>query len=186
MGLTVKAPDGGEFKQIEPGVYRAVCIGVIDLGTVFNKAYSKNQHQILIIWELPDATIKIEGVVVPIWKFKKFTASLSEKAELRKTLQAWRGSAFTGDELKGFQLDSILSACCQIAIVHEPAKDGSGKVYANISSIMPLPRGMAPFPSKTKPMLFDFEESSALPEGLPDWVVEQIKAAPEWATWVRG
>jgi hypothetical protein len=64
-----------------------------------------------------------------------YTASLHEKAKLRKDLESWRGRAFTPEELKGFDLEKLIGANCQIQVVH--AKVGE-KVYANVAAIVPL------------------------------------------------
>jgi len=44
--------------------------------------------------------------------------------------------------LRNFSLENVLGAPCLLGIVHKPSKDNS-KVYANVGSIMALPKGMA-------------------------------------------
>jgi hypothetical protein len=55
-------------------------------------------------------------------------------------LTAWRGKVFTETELDEFHLGKLLGAACLISVVTEKGKNG--KEYTNVSSIMPLPKGM--------------------------------------------
>lgn len=65
-----------------------------------------------------------------------YTASLSEKANLRKHLEAWRGKKFTPEELEGFSLTNILGAPCMLSVIH------SDQGKAKISSVSQIPKGM--------------------------------------------
>ena len=80
---------------------------------------------------------------------KEYTASIGEKANLRKDLEAWRGRPFSSEELRNFSLENVLGAPCLLGVVHKPSKDGA-KVYANVGSIMALPKGM-PSPELVNP-----------------------------------
>lgn len=69
-----------------------------------------------------------------------FTASLgtaSKPSNLRKLLQSWRGSKITPQEdSDGFDFERMIGANCMLQIIRsDPVGD---KVYANISSIMPI------------------------------------------------
>jgi hypothetical protein len=76
----------------------------------------------------------------PFTASKKYTLSLHEKANLYKDLVSWRGRAFTPEERAGFDLEKLIGVNCQIQIVHVTKGD---KTYANITSIVPLAKGMA-------------------------------------------
>ena len=56
-------------------------------------------------------------------------------------LESWRGRPFTTEELGGFSLENVLGAPCMLSVIHKPSKDGT-KVYANVGSVMALPKGM--------------------------------------------
>lgn len=72
-----------------------------------------------------------------------YTLSLHEKANLRKDLDAWRGKSFTDEDLKeGFDVEKLVGAPCLLNVTQSKSEK-NGKVYANVSSIMPLPRGMS-------------------------------------------
>src|SRR5688572_23018431 len=70
---------------------------------------------------------------------RRYTCSLHEKAALRGDLESWRGRAFTDQELQAFDLESLLGVNCLLNILHECR---NGSTYANVSSIMRLPKGM--------------------------------------------
>jgi hypothetical protein len=48
----------------------------------------------------------------PFAMFKNYTLSWSEKANLRLDLQSWRGKPFTQEEMRRFDLETILGAWC--------------------------------------------------------------------------
>ena len=119
MSLTVKETGEG-FKQVAPGTYPARCIKVIDLGTQHGEYQGKptTKQQIMVTWELPTELIEegdFAGQPYAVSKF--YTASLGEKANLRKDLEAWRGRAFTETELAGFDVKAILGKSCMVTII---------------------------------------------------------------------
>ena len=136
MGLTLK--EGTTFKLVPAGQYNAVCVDVVDLGIVKTtwQGKEKEVHKCRIVFEL-DALDETNGKPLTISAYH--TASLSEKANLRKFLEAWRGRAFTGDELKGFDTEVLIGVGALIQVVHTTKGD---KTYDNINSIMVPPRTM--------------------------------------------
>ena len=174
MGLTVSESGSKEFRRVPEGVHRAVCVWLYDLGTQHNAHYNKGQKQVLIGWQFPDERVEYEGEDKPMMMSKTYTASLSEKAQLRKDLEAWRGRTFTPDELKKFDLKTIVGKCCQLQIVHVQR---DGKTYANISSIMALPKGMPAFAPEGAVVCFDLDEGLPLPDGTPEWIATKIAAS---------
>lgn len=176
MALTV-SEKSGSFTPVPEGVHRAVCIGLYDLGTHMNEQFKKEQEKVLIVWELPDENIEVNGEYVPMRQSKQYTASLSEKSSLRKDLEAWRGRTFTKEELDGFNLHNILGKCCQLQIIHVTVGD---KTYANIAAIMALPKGMPPFKAVSEIQYFDFSEHTAIPDTTPEWIANKIRASKEY------
>ena len=149
MSLTVNAGNGGntEFEQCPAGSFAARCYQIIDLGhqTIEWQGTAKVVPKVRITWELNE--MMQDGR--PFSISKEYTASIGEKANLRKDLEAWRGRPFTAEELRNFSLENVLGAPCLLGIVHKPSKDGA-KVYANVGSIMALPKGM-PSPELVNP-----------------------------------
>lgn len=174
-----------EIEPIPAGVYVATCYGLVDLGTHANPVFGGEQHKILVQWEVPEVRGEFERdgqkVNLPRAISKRYTLSLSEKANLRKDLESWRGRKFTTQELAGFDLRTLLGATCQLQIVHDTSKEG--RTYANIAAIMALPKG-TPKPKPENPtMFFSFEEAGdkpTLPNGLPEWIANIVKESKEW------
>jgi hypothetical protein len=172
---------GAAFAPCPAGSYLARCIRVIDIGTVTSdyQGETKSARKVLLAFEILDEENRRDDGG-PYIISKRYTASLHEKAALRKDLASWRGRDFTPEELKGFDLSAVLGKDAFISVVHT-TKDG--KTFANLASIMKAPRGMAaPEGTGTEPLLlWDLTK--------PDWDVfaqlspklqEQIKASPEF------
>lgn len=139
MGATSKAgAGGGDFERVENGSYPARCIHVVELGT-HDKTWegtTKKVEELMITWELSELMEDGKPFVVN-WRG---TNSLSDRANLFKMLTAWRGKAFTQEELNEFHLGKLIDATCLISVVSAAGKND--KVYTNVSSIMPLPKQM--------------------------------------------
>lgn len=176
----IVSSNGGDFKPVPEGTYVAVCIRVIDLGTQLSsfQGADKLQRKVLIAWEIPDETVDIEGEQKPALIQSRYTASLSDRATLRKHLEAWRGRRFTDDELRGFDLSSVLGKPCQIQVLHT---EREGNTYANVHSIMATIKGL-PAPPPAHPLVhLDLDKfDRATFEGLSEKLQQQISLSPEY------
>ena len=173
MSLIISAQtSGSSFPPLEAGSYPAVCYGIVDIGKQYNENYKKSSPKIIIMWEIPGETITIDGEEKSRVISQTYTVSLNEKATLRKDLAAWRGRDFTDEELKSFDLKSILNAPCLLNIVH---KESNGRTYANIGGIMQLPKGVKRPRGTLEPIIFDLDTSDLdeLKE-LPEWIQKRI------------
>jgi hypothetical protein len=181
--LTAKCNSGTTAPPIPSGLHEAVCYTVCDLGTEYSEMFKTSQRKIVLIWEIPGQRILIEDKDthekrdLPRVISKQYTLSLCEKANLRHDLESWRSKAFTSLEEKAFNLNNVLSAVCMLNIVHKSKSDGG--ITAVVQTIVPL-KG-----KKIKPenpiVLYGIEEhGKAIPETLPQWIVEKIKASPEY------
>lgn len=171
-------------KPIDDGVYQAICVGLYDLGTQHNVQYDSYSRKVLVMWELPEVLISFEKdgktIEAPRIVSKQYTMSLGEKANLRKDLVAWRGRAFTDEELTGFDLAQILGKPCMIQILNQVAKNG--KSYSNITGIMPVYKGInIPKPS-TEIRYFSMDDHVDIPSGTPQWISDIITKSDEWAS----
>lgn len=184
--MVMLTDSGSDYKPIEAGAYGAICTRVIDLGTQTTnyQGEEKSARKVLITWEVPEVTVEWEGQERPATISQTFTASLHEKANLRKVLESWRGRAFTADELKGFDTKNVLGAPCFLNIVHT---EKDGRTYANVAAVMPLPKGMPKPEGSGQTINFDLDdfEPSVL-EGLHDRLKEKIKASPEYRALTAG
>lgn len=170
---------GGDFTPAPEGTHFGVCDMVVDLGqqkTTYQGVESV-KHQIYIRWQIPEERVewtdgdgkKQEG---PVVIGKTYTASLGEKANLRKDLQSWRGRAFTQEELAKFDVSRLLGVGATISIVHNH-KDG--KTYANIGAIGGLPKGYGTINAENGTVLYDPDNTANL-DKLPKWIREKIAA----------
>lgn len=174
MGLTVTGNGGGDFKQLDPGTYIGVCYRIIDLGTQHGEYQGKprTRKQVLVSWEFPNELID-EGEYAgqPFTMSKFYTASLSEKASLRKDLESWRGRAFSEIELSGFNLVNILGKGCMIGVIS--GDNGKSKAGA----VMSLPRGTQAPKVVNRAQVFDIDEWNdetfgAIPKGIQRIIME--------------
>lgn len=180
MSLIAKEKGSSKLPPMPEGSYTAVCYGVIDLGvqTVKFENSEKEQDQVLILWAFPGETVEIDGEEKPRTISKTYTKSLHERSGLRKDLKSWRGREFTEEELKGFSLTKILGAACMLQIIHKETKAGT---FANIASIMSLPKGMPAPACDMPPVVFDADESSeAELAALPEWIQNKITESRTW------
>lgn len=141
MALIAKST-GESFELAPTGNQQAVCAFVCDIGTHKSTYQGKEleRHQVVVCWELAEKMTKGEYAGKPFMLSKFYTLSLNEKASLRHDLDAWRGIAFTPEELKGFDLEKIIGANCLLNIIESDRQDGSkGR---KIASISPLIKGM--------------------------------------------
>ncbi len=140
--MSLIAKSSGQFMPAPEGLWAAVAVDVVDLGVLKQEYNGKSQsvHKCRIAWEI---SAKMEDGR-PFIVGKRYTLSLHPKASLHKDLKAWRGKAFTEDELKGFDLEKIIGVGCQLMIAQEE-KDGI--TYANIMAITRVSKSGALAPS---------------------------------------
>ena len=185
-------PEGGNFTPPPAGNHVAICYRFLDLGTqsIEWKGAQKLQRKVLISWELPhELMIDGEYAGQPFTIGRRYTWSMSEKANLRHDLESWRGKAFTDEDFSGpkrFDIRNVLGKPCMLSIVHE-SKDGS--TYANIKGIGAMPKGMTVPQPVNKPVYFSLERDffdNAILDGLSDKLKETIKGSPEYRELVDG
>ena len=177
----IASAKSGNFVPVSEGVHTAVCIWVIDLGDQYSEKFDNTSRKVQLTWEIPDETIEIDGEQKPRVISKEYTLSLNEKAVLRQHLEAWRGKKFSEEELKGFDLANIIGASCQLQVLH------NSKGYANVGSIMALPKGMEKLTPHNDTIYFDLSENSCLylMDKLPGWIQDKIKQSSTYLKLVK-
>ena len=180
MSLTVNGSSASTIAQIPEGTYLAVCNLLVDLGQQYNEAFKNSARKVMIGWEIPDETIELDDGIHSRTITKRYTASLNEKSNLRQDLAAWRGRDFTPAELDAFDLRNIVGTSCFINIIH---REGSnGKTYANISSIMALPKGTPKGRLSENAIVFDLDTASIEDvDSLPKWIADIVKQSSTYA-----
>lgn len=181
MALLAKEEGGSSFEPVPEGLHRAICYAVYDVGTQFSERFNSYARKIFVIWELPDLRIEIDGNDKPMAISKQYTLSLHEKSNLRQDLEGWRGKSFTDQELAGFDVLKLLGVNCQIQVIH---KKGEKRTYANIKTILPLPKDKWKEP-ENKINSFSFDDSKNIPEEMPDWIFKIAKEADEYEYWCK-
>ncbi len=181
MGLTA-SNKGGNFELVPAGPKVGRCFWVIDLGTQHNEMYDKDVNQVLIGWEFPNDCME-DGRPFSLTNF--YTVSLSEKANLRRDLEAWRGRAFTDAELEGFNLKNILGVTAYINVVHGKNKKGEDRAY--LGSIMPLVDKECP-PVVNETIFFNWEDEfdATVFDKIPEGIQGIIKKSFEYKEKVEG
>ena len=189
MPMFFKASAGsGDFKTVPSGSHIAICNMVADCGLQpGSAAYPSPKQKIYVRFEIPAERVdyehdgkKVNGPIV-IGSF--FTASMHEKATLRARLEGWRGRKFSDDEAEKFDVSTILGKPCMLTVVENVVGD---RVYANIASISPLPKGI-PAPKLENQALYYASDDQGGFESLPEWLREKIskqlpKSAPVAST----
>lgn len=182
MAIIAADSGGKDFKKVPPGCHFAICNMVADLGIQESsfKGESKSQHKVYLRWEVPDERVtyekdgrEIEG---PLSIGSIYTLSLSEKANLRKILENWRGKAFTPEELRGFDITSVAGKPCQIMVQHQ---ESGGKTYANITGVMGVSRDQKERAKTAKSevgvLVYSLDEPDLNWDSLPKWLQEKVE-----------
>lgn len=126
-----------DFTPAPEGLHQAVCVDVVDQGLKDSQWGEK--HKVDIRWQIDQPNPDNQGK--PFMVIKRYTLSLSEKANLRQDLEAWRGRRFSKEELEGFDLEMLIGVNCQVQIIHNLGDNG--KKWANVQAVVPLGKGMA-------------------------------------------
>ena len=147
----LKAPvkETPERDLIPEDSFHAVCYCVADLGTheAEYQGRTYDRREIVLIFEIPELRIKYqkdgEDIEGPKVISKRYTFSMSEKANLRKDMETWGGKSFNDVEAADFDFEKLLKANGIIQVMHKEKKNGDK--YAFLGSITKLMKGMERF-----------------------------------------
>lgn len=161
---------------VEPGVYMAVCVGVVDLGEQYSEKFKNFSNKVKFVWALPGETIEIDGKAEERQLSKEFNISTSKKGSLRGFLESWNSKTYSDEEFGELDLFGQLGRACQLQVVLSETGE-----YANVANLMPIPRGMPEPTSKTAFFTWDMDQwDDAAFEKLPAWTQEQIKKSTQY------
>lgn len=184
MAITATNEGGSGFEPIAPGTYAARCFSMVHIGTI-TEAYMgqpKEQNKVRLTWELPTELKEFkegEGEK-PYVVSKDYALSMYDKSNLRKHIDSWRGKPLTEDEAKAFDVTKLLGVQCLLSIIHKPSKDGK-KVYAEITSVSTLPKGMICPPQINESFEFSWEDfDQAKFDSLPEWLRKKMTESKEY------
>lgn len=179
MALTIKKTSGN-FAPAPVGLHHAVCIRIIDLGTQKSSygGKTKLQRKVMFGWEISNPELRQENGM-PFAVFKRYTASLGDKATLAADINGWLGKAPEDDEL---DLTQFLGKACAVNIIHKPGKKDPNKVYAEPQSVSPPMAGISIPEPITKPAAFDLDNPDwALFHEFSEYTQNLIRRSPEYA-----
>lgn len=175
LTLPVGGNGGGDFKRAPSGSHIGVCNMVADCG-LQPGFEGKAQRKLYIRFEIPAERVEYEKdgkqVEGPLTIGSFYTASMNEKATLRKHLEGWRGKSFTDDEAAAFDVSKLLGKACMLSVIE---KESGGKTYSNISGVGKLPKGMAEPQAENDLLYFDSDSGAAEFDALPKWLREKIE-----------
>lgn len=191
--MPIATNKGGDSPPVPAAVHQGVCYQVIDIGTQPALSNFPARRKVKIIWELPHERKDFKSkdglatIELPRSISKDYTLSTDKKATLRKDLESWRGRPFTEEEIKAFDVATVIGANCQISVVHKKSADGT-KTYANVGAIMPLAKGMTRLQPENKTLVYDIpaEGPITFPADLPEWIQNQIKNSEEYVDRANG
>lgn len=115
--------------------YAARCIDVFDAGWWENME-GQETNKCKVVFYLGKDEETGRDLYIDLFE----TLSLGKKANLTKHLENWRGTPFTPEELKAFDLERLLTRGALIQVASKPKQDGTPRTV--IGAIMQLPKGM--------------------------------------------
>ena len=161
---------------VEPGVYMAVCVGVVDLGEQHSEKFNNYSNKVKFVWALPGETIEIDGKVEERQLSREFSVATKKTSKLRTFLGSWNSKNYSDDEYMELDLFEQVGKACQLNVVLNDTGE-----YANVDSVMPIPKGMPAPTSKTAFFTWDMDNwDDAAFENLPQWTQEQIMKSTQY------
>jgi hypothetical protein len=174
------------FELCPAGTHVAICNAVVDLGLQTQRGqYGGVKHEVYVRWELPDLPITYtkdgKELTGPMSIGRSYTASMSEKANLRKLVEGWFAKKFPSQTAAdNFEFSSLLGKTCLLNVTHTEGE----RVYANVASASPLPASMKSNAKQYNPSLHysldepDEKAFSMLPNWLQDKINGRVNAQP--------
>lgn len=158
------------FENCPEGTYQAVLIGLIDEGTQENVKFGTKEPKIVLVFEINENNSHGEHYII----YEEFSAFLSERANLRKLIDGWRGKPFDDKEIKTFNLNTIVGKHCLAGIQYNQ------KGYAHIKQVLDIPKDTQKMEAKTVPYIFRIDDWDAeLYHGFPERIKKRIMLSPE-------
>jgi hypothetical protein len=139
MPKATAGSSSGTFRPCPEGVVQGILVDIIDLGMVTSsyQGETKTSHKVNFVWQVDER--KDDGARFLV--FQRLTLSLHPKSTLRKIVESLRGKKFTDEEVEaGYELDELKgNSQALLTIIQNQVGD---RVYANISGVAPLMKGM--------------------------------------------
>ena len=107
---------------------------------------------------------------------KEFAIATKKNSGLRTFISSWNSKAYTDEEFQEVELFDQIGKACQLNVVLSESGE-----YANVDSVMPIPKGFTAPESSTTPILWDMDNwNDEVFKTLPEWVQEKIKKSTQY------
>lgn len=138
--ITAKGSDS-KFKPHPAGQFVAQCVDAINLGESVEQFPGKPEKLVpkcALVWRTgiknPDT-----GELIDIGQ--EFTVSMGEKANLRKTLESWRGQPYKEEQIEqGVPIHKLAGNWALITVAQKRSR--SDRLYAFVQSVVGVPAAM--------------------------------------------
>lgn len=138
----VAKSEGGSFPLHPDGQFVGQCVDVIDLGDrveEFSGQPKRLAHKCVLVFRTGEKDPEAKEYIDVS---REFTVSMSEKANLRKFLEQWRGKPYTAAQIDdGVPIHKLEKQQGLLTVAHKPS--AKGNVYAQISACVGVPKQMA-------------------------------------------
>ena len=179
--MKISANGGDSIRKVCPqGTHIGRCYQIIDLGTTEDKKFGGRKRKVQLLFELPLETAVFDESKgeQPYYVRTSMTASMSEKANLRKFIESWIGKTMTDKEASQIELFDLIGKAGMINVSHRVTDSGT---YANIMSISPLPKGIECPAPVNQPLCYDTTmHNQDVFAQLPEFVRLQIMESDEY------
>lgn len=180
----VSNTEARDFELPTAGLYPAMLIAIIDLGT-HDETYggkTSKKRQLQFVWEL---TSEVDSNGETFVVAQSYTWSLHKKSKLRPLMETLLGRELTEEQ---FNPGVFIGKPCMVSL--QEGLSGNGKKYVEVSGLAQVPKNMTVNPATRQ--LFGFVigslTSSKQEPPIPDWVpfvygestVEKIKSSDEF------
>jgi len=139
--ITAKGGSTAKFLPHDAGQFVAQCVDVVDVGEKvenFRDSPEKLVPKCALVFRTGEKNPET-GELIDI--AQEYTVSMHEKANLRKTLESWRGQPYSDGQVNdGVPLDKLTGNWALIGVAQKTS--AQGRVYAVIQSIVGVPKAM--------------------------------------------
>lgn len=165
------------------GVHQARLIRLVDCGSQYSEKFKKSSRKVRATFELVDAKhiFDEDKGEQPFLIDREYTLSIGKRSNFRKDLDSWRGTKLTKAEAEDFDPDELLNSAGLVQVVHVPSADGE-ETYANINSLMALPKGTKVSEPENEVFSFWLEDKldSSRFDEFPEFIQDKIANSPEY------
>ncbi len=188
MSLIAKAT--ASVDPIPAGMHHAICYAIADIGTQPAFGNFPPKRKVIFVFEIPGERGQFERdgklMDLPRAISTQFSLTLNKKGNLLPALVNWRGREFTSEELAGFNVMLCIGANALLNITHKAGTGKNvGRVFSEITSINPLPKGSKKLQPENPLMQFSLDDFPAgtpivRPPTMPDWIWLRVMQSDEY------